>query len=260
MSLTAIMPIVEYLGGKDYLYLALNSYNAFSNADTTLKIHLDGANPIVEAFLYRQDVEYTKSKWKGLTNTLDKMIRKCSTEYVIPVHDDVVFSPEWDVNLLKNMKPDRIVSPHLISHGPPRPRGYKEVDTYFGLTAKTFDAFAFLEYVKNHKKDQLLPWKSGIQCMSVDLYRDIGGFDLQFTPFGFFDLDFHLRCIEHGATLLEAQDSMLYHFASKGKKAMQQVKWSDIEDEQTRLFTEKWNMSIEEANEHCLKKIKESLK
>lgn len=257
-KIDCLMPITEYPEGLDYLRWAYSSFRRTRSAKSQLKIHLDGPNPAVKDFLDTCKVEYTESPWKGLTKTLDEMIKESDAEFVIPIHDDCVFSPDWDVNLLKwfdTVSGEAIINPHLLSHGPPRERGYKKEATFFGHSHHNFDYDAFIDYIVTYSTRQLLPWKSGIQLMRKSTYEYVGGYDLQFSPFGYFDLDFHMRCFDKGVRLLEAQDSYLWHFGASAKAHIKQTSRNMDNDEQLKLFIAKYHDRPIHVNRQLLSKL-----
>lgn len=250
-ELNSLMPVLgEKRRTLSFLKLAIDTFNAFSREDNNLWVHVDGENQEIQDFLDEMNVQYTTSEWQGLTHTLDRMIRESDSKYVIPLHDDLVFSPGWDTNLLDWLDNSNslIVNPHLIGHGPPKPRGYKKEDTYFGENPEDFDMDVFLSYVERAKTSKLLPWRSGVQCMKKSFYIKVGGFDLEFSPHGFFDLDFHYRCMLNypNMSLMEAQNSILYHFSSIAKKELNV--WKEIGDIMEKKFENKWGITFHEGH------------
>jgi len=183
-------------------------------------------------------------------------------------HADMIASPNYVKNMLKHLRPGRVISATRIEP-PLHPPGPEKHVIDLGLEPEEFKEDAFLYFVEREQKIQegittkgiFAPW-----VMYVKDFQAIGGHDKRvFAPMELEDSDLFNRFLLKGYEMIQSRDAFVYHMTCRGSRFKDGVKivqeidlghgrvWKKPEDseEYTKLrqnkFREwwrKWHMDV----------------
>lgn len=188
----------------------------------------------------------------GIANGYNQCIKEARSDVVCMFHADMYMGKGFDVNLLKHLKPRTIVCATRIEP-PLHPKGKEKIVEHFGMYPEDFKKDAFNTYVQNlvvKNKDVttrgiFAPW---IAYRSELL--EIGMHDASLHSY-YEDSDIFQRLILNGSTMIQAWDSLVYHFTCRGgqfaegvEKPTTDKKFIDMRNKSAQLYMKKWGSWI----------------
>lgn len=236
----------------EYLKLCLRGLKKYSSPDTEIIIHVDGSTDGTVEWLEEKGYEFTHSKWIGAYSGWNTAVEKASNPYMILYSDDMFCAPNFDVNLLKWSKMNRVLVPRLVE---PAFGSYPPIYNC-GKTPITFDEDKFIKYAEKIAESRLKPNTFGAFSLSTSRFRDIGGFDARFDPCGVGSIDLITTLVKifPDTRFYEALDVILYHFQTASVSKIPNK--TELDQRSVRRFEEKWGFGVGNAYRRLKKGIK----
>jgi glycosyltransferase involved in cell wall biosynthesis len=156
----------------------------------------------------------------GHTVLYDIGISLAETPVVTILHSDMIVTPNYVGNMLKNLTPLSVVSATRIEP-PLHPPGPEKYVMDFGMEPETFDTDAFqkfvyeTEYVMEGKITNgiFAPW-----MIYKEDFRSMGGHDKLFAPMELEDSDIFNRFHLCDYKLIQSRDAFVYHMTCRGSR------------------------------------------
>lgn len=191
----------------------------------------------------------------GIVGMFDKGIELSDTEIIMAFHADMVPSPNMDINILKHLKPNTVVSATRVEP-PLHPAGPEKITVDFGDEAEKFrerdwNAWALdNERINKDKTTEgiFAPW-----CMYKEDYLAIGGHDPLFAPQSKEDSDLFNRFVLNGYQVIQSWDALVYHFTSRGSRfnkhaggaaGVNSPEWINTNNKNLKNFIRKWGSFV----------------
>ena len=183
----------------------------------------------------------------GYARNINLMFDMAETEIVSYLQSDMVVSRNYDLEVLKHLNEQNIISSTRIE--PPLHPSSPEKITYdFGLDPQKFDLEAFTAFADSQKSDRITNYWFAPFTLYRKLWLEIGGHDTLFRR-SREDSDLLYRFTMKGVKIEQAWNAIVYHFtctSSRGiewwtKKAKARTALQQQADvvEMTR-FLQKW--------------------
>jgi len=156
----------------------------------------------------------------GHTVLYDIGISLAETPVVTILHSDMIVTPNYVGNMLKNLTPLSVVSATRIEP-PLHPPGPEKYVKDFGMEPETFDNSAFqkfvyeTEYVMEGKTTNgiFAPW-----MIYKEDFKSMGGHDKLFAPMELEDSDIFNRFHLCDYKLIQSRDAFVYHMTCRGSR------------------------------------------
>jgi glycosyltransferase involved in cell wall biosynthesis len=190
----------------------------------------------------------------GIVGIFDKGIELVDTQVIMMFHDDMVPSPNMDVNIIKYLKPRTVVSPTRVE---PKllDRGNEKITKDFGNNASQFDENDWILWSNTEESINENITTEGVStpwCMFKEDYLSIGGYDKLFAPQSKEDSDIFSRFVLNGYKLIQAWDALVYHFVSRNSRINDDSElsieankqWLHDNNKNNKNFIRKWNSFI----------------
>lgn len=204
-----------------------------------------------ESHQHREVKCYKSDERVGHTILYDKGIELATNEIVGIIHADMIIAPNYVENILKHLKPGKVVCGTRVEP-PLHPPGKEKITKDFGLDFDTlnisaFESFARQESQRNKdrvSKGMFAPW-----VIYKKDFQAIGGHDPIFAPFPYEDSDIFQRWILAGYELLQSRDALVYHLTCRGHRWTEQVGKDDeyykqVSERAARNYLRKWGSWI----------------
>jgi glycosyltransferase involved in cell wall biosynthesis len=213
----------------------------------------DGSNDGTWDWIQQQDcIKYKSEKRVGHTILYDKGIEMATNDIVGILHADMVIGPNYVENLLKHLKPGKIVCGTRIEP-PLHPEGKEKIIRDFGMDFDTLDIEEFEKFtleVQNEFKDQTTRGMFAPWILYKKDFQAIGGHDSLFAPFPYEDSDIFQRWILAGYELIQSRDAFVYHLTCRGHRWNEQIGKDDdyykiVSQRSSRNYLRKWGSWIQ---------------
>jgi len=212
----------------------------------------DGSTDGTWEWIQQQNcIKYKNNKRVGHTILYDKGIELATNEIVGILHADMILGPNYIQNLIKHLKPGKVVCATRIEP-PLHPEGKEKIIKDFGLDFDTLDIDAFEKYTleaQNEFKDQTTQGMFAPWILYKKDFQAIGGHDPLFAPFPYEDSDIFQRWILAGYELIQSRDAFVYHLTCRGHRWNEQVGKDDdyykiVSQRAARNYLRKWGAWI----------------
>lgn len=181
--------------------------------------------------------------YKSLSDTYNKAVELCETEYFVFTHNDMVLLPNFLENICKHLDGDNVVCYSLIE--PPvfsdDVKETKIISNYgINFNELNYDKL-ILEYTQ-FLKNKISNETSFFLSTNKSTYYKIGIFDNLFSPMFCEDDDFLYRMQQKNVTGFTTLNSLVYHFVSKTSRFSDDFKSNtlEIEKNSTKNYIRKW--------------------
>jgi glycosyltransferase involved in cell wall biosynthesis len=187
----------------------------------------------------------------GHTILYDKGIELATNEIVGILHADMILGPNYIENLVKHLKPGKVVCATRIEP-PLHPEGKEKIIRDFGMDFDTLNIEAFeqftseaqIEFKDQTTKGMFAPW-----IIYKSDFQSIGGHDPIFAPFPYEDSDIFQRWILAGYELVQSRDAFVYHLTCRGHRWNEQIGKDDdyykiVSQRASRNYLRKWGSWI----------------
>lgn len=186
---------------------------------------------------------------QGLSVATNWGVYNAVSDYILVVNDDNVFPKEWDVELEKELKMGRVITPNQIE---PSPSMFKQFHIKnLGQDPTSFDLKLFWNYEESLPKKNIDRTGSTLPfAMSRLDYLAVGGWDVMYPSPHVVDWDFFAKCEYHGYEMIRVYKHF-YHFASIAtRNSPEEDRISRQKEQQAHLFFEnKWGTRAEHNRE-----------
>ncbi len=186
----------------------------------------------------------------GYQRNINELFLNAKHNIVSYLQSDMVICKDYDIEVLKQVRPNMIVCSTRIE--PPLHGNSGEKITYdFGLDPNVFDLDKFTEYSESQKQNKITEYFFAPFTLYKDTWNSIGGHDTRFRR-SREDSDILIRLILNDTKIIQAWNALVYHFtctSSRGKdwfdpnnkEAQQRTKLQQYADsiEMSRFFR-KW--------------------
>ncbi len=242
--------IIPTLNNLDYLKLCIKSLKKNSKLKNEILVHVsEDLQQKTRIFLKSENINYSYTKENvGLCSAINIIADKASYEYLIYVHDDMYFCPNWEeplINEIKNLNHNKFyISGSMIEPN----SGHIKFNC--GETIENFDEDKLLNNIKNlnipdHQGSHFAP-----HCIHIDMWKKIGGFSEEFNPGIASDPDFNMKLWIVGCRIFKGLNAFkVYHFGSLTTRKNKKVKVNRGDN----TFLIKWGISTSFFKKHYLR-------
>ena len=244
MSLSLIIPSYNNLKHLKNVYASIQKHAP--QAEVILLD--DGSNDGTWEWIQQQNcIKYKSEERIGHTILYDKGIELATNEIVGILHADMIIGPNYTENLIKHLKPGKVVCATRIEP-PLHPEGKEKIIRDFGmdfdtLNIKEFEQFALntqSEFKDQTTKGMFAPW-----ILYKSDFQAIGGHDPLFAPFPYEDSDIFQRWILAGYELIQSRDAFVYHLTCRGHRWNEQIGKDDdyykiVSEQAAKNYLRKW--------------------
>ena len=232
--------IIPTLNNLDYLKLCIKSIKKNSKLKNEILVHVsEDLQKKTRIFLESENINYSYTeKNVGLCTAINVIADKASNEYLIYVHDDMYFCPDWEeplINEIKSLNHNKFyISGSMIEPN----SGHLKFNC--GETIENFDESKLLNNIKNlnipdHQGSHFAP-----HCIHIDIWKKIGGFSEEFNPGIASDPDFNMKLWIIGCRIFKGLNAFkVYHFGSLTTRKNKKVKVNRGDN----TFLMKWGIS-----------------
>ena len=235
-----------------YLKSSITSIKQNSTLDNEIIVWVDQDNDGTEKWLKENKIQYLtnpESEPQGIAAGYNRCIEAASNEIVCMFHADMFMGKGFDINLIKHLKPKKVISGTRIEP-PLHPPGKEKIIMDFGMYPEDFkeeEFNVFVNQVKEEQKDQIThgifaPWA----CYKNEIL-EIGMHDEEFHSYHE-DSDIFNRFILSGMELVQSRDALVYHLTCRGGKWIDGI-------EQVTTDTKFHDMTIRARNHYLKKKL-----
>ena len=187
----------------------------------------------------------------GHTILYDKGIDKANNDVVGILHADMYIAPNYVENLLKHLKPGKVVCATRVEP-PLHPPGKEKIIQDFGQdfdSLKIDSFYKFSEEEMSRSKDQITKGMFAPWILYKADFQSIGGHDPVFAPFPYEDSDIFQRWILAGYELIQSRDSLVYHLTCRGHRWNKEIgknddEFSKFENKSRKNYIRKWGSWI----------------
>lgn len=201
-----------------YLKKCVEYIKKYSKEDYEIVISVDGPHEPTEKWLSDQKgINYVVlDKHRGISDTINEGIKRCTKEYVLILHDDVLVAPNYDINLEPHISPKNILTMQFIEPGNNQVSPFL-VESNCGKDLESFKEDLFLKRVKQHSKDEVTLGVNWAPLINKKLFLEVGGLNPIFNKSTCSDTDLWYKLANKGCKFLRVLNSMCYHFQGKAQ-------------------------------------------
>ena len=196
-------------------------------------------------------VIYQHPERVGHTILYDKGIEMATNDIVGILHADMIIGSNYVENLLKHLKPGKVVCGTRIEP-PLHPEGKEKIIRDFGMDFDTLDIEGFEKFtleIQNEFKNQTTRGMFAPWVLYKKDFQAIGGHDPLFAPFPYEDSDIFQRWILAGYKLIQSRDAFVYHLTCRGHRWNKEIGKNDeefaiFESKARKNYIRKWGSWI----------------
>ena len=244
-----------------FIIPSYNNLKHLKNVYTSIQKHAskaevilldDGSNDGTWEWIQQQDcIKYRSEERVGHTILYDKGIELATNDIVGILHADMILGPNYVENLVKHLKPGKVICATRIEP-PLHPEGKEKIIRDFGMDFDTLNIDIFEQFVsvtQNEFKDQTTKGMFAPWIIFKSDFQAIGGHDPIFAPFPYEDSDIFQRWILAGYELIQSRDSFVYHLTCRGHRWNEQIGKDDdyykiVSQRAARNYLRKWGSWI----------------
>jgi glycosyltransferase involved in cell wall biosynthesis len=240
-----------------FIIPSYNNLKHLKNVYTSIQKHApqaeiilldDGSTDGTQDWIQQQDcIKYRSEERVGHTILYDKGIELATNEIVGILHADMIIGPNYIENLIKHLKPGKVVCATRIEP-PLHPEGKEKIIRDFGMDFDTLNIDAFESFTleaQNEYKDQTTKGMFAPWILYKSDFQAIGGHDPLFAPFPYEDSDIFQRWILAGYELIQSRDAFVYHLTCRGHRWNEQIGKDDdyykiVSERAAKNYLRKW--------------------
>ena len=240
-----------------FIIPSYNNLKHLKNVYTSIQKHApqaevilldDGSTDGTQDWIQQQDcIKYRSEERVGHTILYDKGIELATNEIVGILHADMIIGPNYIENLIKHLKPGKVVCATRIEP-PLHPEGKEKIIRDFGMDFDTLNIDAFESFTleaQNEYKDQTTKGMFAPWIIYKSDFQAIGGHDPLFAPFPYEDSDIFQRWILAGYELIQSRDAFVYHLTCRGHRWNEQIGKDDdyykiVSERAAKNYLRKW--------------------
>ncbi|MGB1314543.1 MAG: glycosyltransferase family 2 protein [Chitinophagales bacterium] len=235
-----------------FLKLCIESIQKNSSEVHQIIVHVnDGSDGTLE-WLKSQKIDFTHSEENiGICKALNYSFANANQNYIVYMNDDMYVLPNWDLNLIKEIKllPNNnfYLSATLLE---PIAKGNPSVisPAEFGTDIKSFQEEKLLKEFESFSFED---WSGASWPPSLvhrDLWEKVNGYSEEFSPGFYSDPDFSMKLWNIGVRVFKGvAASRVYHFQSKSLARI-------VKNDGRKQFYEKWGITASFFDKYFIKK------
>ena len=235
-----------------HLRLFVESLRRHSAREHQLVVHVNEGRDGTREWLREQRIEHTASDANiGICHGVNLAGARARGDYVLYFNDDMVVAPGWDAAL------ERAVA-RVARHGafmlsgtmiePAASGNACVVIRDFGREPATFDLKLFAREAPALARADWLGATWPPTLVSRELWHQVGGYSIEFSPGMGSDNDFSMKLWEAGCRVfLGVGDSLAYHFSETSTRRIRK-------NDGRRQFLMKWGMTQSGFDRHYLRR------
>ncbi len=239
-----------------HLKNAYNSVRKYYTDKVELILIDDGSDDGTFEWLQSLDdsnsIIWREEKRIGHTILYDKGISKATNDIVGILHADMYIAPNYVENMLKHLKPGKVVCATRVEP-PLHPKGKEKIVKDFGMdfdSLKIDDFYSFAKEEMIRMKDKTTKGMFAPWVIYKSDFEAIGGHDPGFAPFPYEDSDIFQRWILKGYELIQSRDALTYHLTCRGHRWNKEIGKNDdeftiFEQNASRHYARKWGSWIQ---------------
>ena len=238
--------VIPTFNNLNYLRLCIDSIKKNSKYNHEIKLHInDGSDGTIE-YAKNNNIFFTYSKNNiGLCSAINKVSSTVNNKYILYAHDDMYFCPEWDINLINEIK--KINHDNFFLSGTLIEAYSGHIKFNCGDKLSNFDESKLLNNYKiknfyNYQGSHYAP-----HLVSKRIWEKVGGFSEEFNPGVASDPDFNMKLWLEGVRIFKGINNFkVYHFVSIVTKRINipQKNRMNIKSRASKIFLLKWGISI----------------
>ena len=237
-----------------FLKLCIESIQKNSSEVHQIIVHVnDGSDGTLE-WLKSQKIDFTHSEENiGICKALNYSFAKANQNYIVYMNDDMYVLPNWDLNLIKEIKllpnSNFYLSATLLE---PIAKGNSSVisPAEFGTDIKSFQEEKLLKEFESFSFED---WSGASWPPSLvhrDLWEKVNGYSEEFSPGFYSDPDFSMKLWQEGVRYFKGiSASRVYHFQSKSLGRIEK-------NDGRKQFYLKWGITASFLDKKMIKKGK----
>ena len=232
--------IIPTLNNLKYLKLCIESLKKNSKLNNEILVHVseDFQNE-TRNFLKNENINFTHTNENvGLCTAINIIAKKITKKYLIYVHDDMYFCPNWEEPLKDEIS--KINHNNFYISGSMIEPNSGHIKFNCGQTIESFDEEKLLNNldklsINDHQGSHFAP-----HCVHSNIWREIGGFSEEFNPGIGSDPDFNMKLWKIGCRIFKGLSAFkVYHFGSLTTRKNKKVK----QNRGDKTFLKKWGIS-----------------
>lgn len=244
-----------------YLKSSVTSIKQNSTLDNEIIVWVDSDNDGTVEWLKQNNVKYLvnpKNGPQGIAAGYNRCIKAASNNIVCMFHADMFMGKEFDVNIIKHLKPKTVIAGTRIEP-PLHPEGKEKIVRDFGMYPENFkeeEFNSFVSQIQIEQKDQVTngifaPWA----CYKDEIL-EMGMHDETFHSYHE-DSDIFNRFILNGMELIQSRDALVYHLTCRGgqfQDGIEQItkneKFHSMKNKAANYYLKKWGSWIKNDEFH----------
>lgn len=233
-----------------YLKLCIDSIKRNSKLNHQIIVHVNAGTDGTAKWLSEQQIDHTISDNNiGICRAMNLARRLAKNEFLYYLNDDMVVLPGWDSELKTRIKTKSNINFYMSSTMiEPVETGNSIViaDSSFGNNIENFDELKLLSKLSELTKPD---WNGSTwppSLVHIDLWDQIGGFSIEYSPGMYSDPDISMKLWKLGIRDFHGVgNSLVFHFAkiSTGRIKQNNGYWQ---------FFKKWGITTSQFYQHYL--------
>jgi GT2 family glycosyltransferase len=239
-----------------YLKSSIASIKENSSIEHDIVVYVDMSQDGTEEWLIENNIKYLKNKTgtaMGIAYGYNRCIEAANTNVVCMFHADMYMGKGFDINILKHLTKNSVVSGTRIEP-PLHPEGKEKIVMNFGMYPEDFTKEEFNKFVEEAQYTYKDVTTQGIFAPWA-IYKDditsIGMHDEGLHSYHE-DSDIFNRFILSGYKIVQSRDAFVYHLTCRGgqfqdgiEKITLDPKFHTMKDSAARNYLRKWGIWIE---------------
>lgn len=235
-----------------YLQLFVQSLRRHSAREHQLLVHANEGSDGTRAWLRAEGIEHTASDANiGICHAVNLLGAKARGDYVVYLNDDMVLAPGWDTALDRAVERCGRHGAFMLSGTMVEPVNSGNacvVHADFGRDPATFDFERFAREAPRLARANWLGATWPPTLVSRELWHQVGGYSIEFSPGMGSDNDFSMKLWQAGCRVfLGVGDSLAYHFSETSTRRIRK-------NDGRRQFLMKWGMTQSGFDRHYLRR------
>jgi glycosyltransferase involved in cell wall biosynthesis len=204
----------------EYLQLCIESIHQNSHFTHQIIVHInEGRDGTLDWLESRNDIDYSHSEKNiGVCYALNISSSLATTDYIVYINDDMFVCPDWDLELLNEIK-NTGHNYFFFSSTAIEPEPTNNPCVIVKDYGKDIRAFQKEKLTNEFSSLPMSDWQGATWPPNVlhkDLWNLVGGYSTEFSPGMYSDPDFSMKLWQAGVRLFKGvSKSRVYHFGSK---------------------------------------------
>lgn len=214
-------------------------YKNLSHRNHPILVYVENDNQGTTEFLKSQKAHFPNLKIIinplpvpiGYARNINMMFEMAETEIVSYLQSDMAVGPLYDLEVVKHLTPDKIVSSTRVEP-PLHPPSSATITHDFGLDPQTFNLEAFSAFAETHKKNEITNFWFAPFTLYKKNWLDVGGHDTFFRR-SREDSDLLYRFTMKGLKIEQVWNALVYHFTCTSSRGIEW--WTEKAKARTQL-------------------------